>query len=266
MKIECVVICVNYSDFLAESLPTNRHQFDRLVVVTTPEDKLTQRLCENYHVHCIQTDVFDTAHGNFRKGAAINVGLAALSRDAWLCHMDADIVLPPKTRRLLEQSQLDPSCIYGADRFMIKSAEEWFTHLQRPKVLHQHWEAKDESGYFILTDNHRFGVRVAGVSGWVPIGFFQLWHSSKCVRYPEGHTTAGREDMLMGMQWPRSKRVLLPEILVYHLESEANSAMGANWLGRTTPTFARPTPNPLTLSELWTYLKLHWRQLVSRSI
>ncbi len=73
--------------------------------------------------------------------------------------------------------------------------------------------------------------------GWLPIGFFQLWHAqSGITRYPEGHTNAAREDTLFPAQWSRSKRALIPEILAYHLESE-NAVMGTNWQKRTTQPF-----------------------------
>lgn len=259
MKIEAVVICVNYADFLAESLPTNKHQFDRLVVVTTPEDKATQKLCEYYHVQCIQTDVFDTANGNFRKGAAINVGLAALDRDAWLCHMDADIVLPPKFRIVLERAHLATDNIYGVDRFMIVGAPEWDAHRGSPIIQHQHWSMDDDHGYFIITTAYKYGVRIGAPDGWVPIGYFQLWHSSQRKDYPNGHTTAGREDMLMGMSWPRHRRILLPDSLVYHLESE-KSPMGSNWCGRTTAPFRTP-PTPMPPPTVWGSIKSFWKSL-----
>ena len=42
--------------------------------------------------------------------------------------------------------------------------------------------------------------------------------------------------MLHGLQWARPDRILIPEIVAVHLESEP-SAMGANWKGRTTKAF-----------------------------
>ena len=76
----------------------------------------------------------------------------------------------------------------------------------------------------------QFGTRVqlAHQGGYIPIGFFQLWHAdSKILKYPEGHTDAGREDSHFATLWPRGKRSLIPEILFcYHLESEA-AVMGA---------------------------------------
>jgi len=48
MRIEAVVVCVNYSDFLAATLPKNIELVDRLVVVSHYEDRATHRLCDKY--------------------------------------------------------------------------------------------------------------------------------------------------------------------------------------------------------------------------
>ena len=74
--------------------------------------------------------------------------------------------------------------------------------------------------------------------GYIPIGFFQLWHAdSEILNYPEGHTDAGREDSHFATLWPRDKRQLLPEIIAYHLESES-APMAVNWKGRATKPFS----------------------------
>jgi hypothetical protein len=75
--------------------------------------------------------------------------------------------------------------------------------------------------------------------GWVPIGFTQIWHSSARRTYPIVCGSSEHSDVLFGVQWPREKRILLPEMFVFHLESESVK-MGANWDGRKTKPFGPP--------------------------
>ena len=90
-KIEAVVVCDHYSDFLRCTLPANKHLFDRIVVVTSAEDRDTQRICEFHHVECLQTDALNSRWNKFCKGAGINEGLSRLDRHGWVVHLDADI-------------------------------------------------------------------------------------------------------------------------------------------------------------------------------
>lgn len=147
--------------------------------------------------------------------------------------MDADIALPPLTRRLLELCALDPAALYGCDRFMVRSFEEWMRFKCKPRLQH-------ENESWIHMNEFPLGVRVAihNYGGYIPIGFFQMWNPkvSGVSKYPEGHTTAAREDSAFTLDWPRSRRALLPEIIAYHLESE-NAPMAANWAGRKTARF-----------------------------
>ena len=233
MRIESVITCVDYADFLAETLPHNRHLFDRLVVVTSPEDKSTQRVCEYWNVKCIPTDTFRSRWGEFNKGAAINEGLAALTKSDWLVHMDADMLLPPLTRKLLEAADLDKSFIYGIDRHMVAGHALWRSFLAMP-------ELQQENNIFVHPNRFPIGVRVIpqAYGGWLPIGFFQMWHaSSGNLAYPATHTDAARTDMQFAAQWPRNKRAMIPEVIGYHLESDSTAPMGANWNGRQTPQF-----------------------------
>jgi hypothetical protein len=239
IKLEAVITCVNYGDFLAHSLSWNKALFNRLVIVTSHMDKLTQRVCEYHHVECIQTDKFQAHLGKFAKGAGINEGLSRLDQDAWLVHMDADIVCPPLTRQILERSDLDPSCIYGCDRFMVPSFGEWIRFVGTPRLLH-------ENKSWVHLSSFPLGVRVAidQYQGYVPIGFFQLWNAqSNNTPYPEGHCSAAREDMQFPLRWPRAKRHFLPDLVVYHLESE-KAPMGANWNARTTMPFGPQETSP----------------------
>jgi gluconate kinase len=104
-KIECVVVCDRYADFLRCTLPHNKFIFDRMVVVTSFEDKETQRIFEFYHVECLKTDALESRKGHFCKADGINEGLARLSMEDWVVHLDADIWLPPLTRQVLQQAR-----------------------------------------------------------------------------------------------------------------------------------------------------------------
>jgi hypothetical protein len=232
VKIEGVITSVGVADFLAHSLPYNRHQFDQLVVVTAHTDRETQRVCEYWNVRCVLTDRFESHLGHFCKGAGINVGLKALDCDGWVVHLDSDIVVPPLFRQYIELTDLDKSYLYGADRFMVPNFEEWVRFIGQPRLMH-------ENKVWLHMGEFPLGVRVVldQFQGYTPIGFFQMWHGRKA--YVEGHTSAAREDTAFAAKWPRNKRALLGEIVVYHLESE-KAAMGANWNGRTTQPFRLP--------------------------
>jgi hypothetical protein len=173
-KMEAVLVCDRYSDFLRCTLPANKHLFDRIVVVTSAEDRDTQRICEFHHVECIKTDALNSRWNKFCKGAGINEGLQRLDRNAWVVHLDADIWLPPQTRLLLKNANLDPSMIYGIDRFCVKGYEQWDRFLEMPVLQHEcdayvHLNAfplgtrvtSKEGGGYILSDVGAFGVR-----GW----------------------------------------------------------------------------------------------------
>lgn len=244
MYLEAVVVCVNYSDFLAHTLPENRTMFDNMVVVTSLSDLDTVKICNKYNVKCIQTDVFYENKQAFNKGAGINVGLKALNRTGWVLHLDADIYLPPLTRHVMRKASLEPSKIYSADRLMCPDYESWANYRGSWRSVHEDWT-------FTHLDLFRTGSRIVQYGdylddgepdGWVPIGYFQLWNpkGSWVHCYPEIHGAADRSDVLFAKRWARADRALIPELAVIHLESEECS-MGANWKGRRTRRFG-PSP------------------------
>lgn len=262
MKIECITTCVGYSDFLREVLPHNLAHFDDYLVVTRFDDHTTRSLCRELGVECRPTDLFNKGGEAFAKGRAIDWGLGFLKRDGWVCHLDADIYLPPMTRHWIEASEPDEQCIYGCDRVNCVGFDAWRRYLSggagnvvngmagsgaatqalpsstvcsRPGHLLQH------RYHCLLTPppfplGSRLVLREQG--GYVPIGFFQLWHGvgGGGHRYPLRQGNAEHTDVLHALQWPRDKRRLLEEVVAVHLESEP-SKMGANWAGRKTAPF-----------------------------
>jgi hypothetical protein len=230
---EAVIVCDKYSDFLRCTLPHNKFQFNRLVVVTSFEDYATRKLCEYWHVECIPTDVLESRKGKMCKGKGINIGLAALSRKGWVTHLDADILLPPKTREILSRQNLDKSMLYGIDRQNVKGYKAFDAFMQAPRLQH-------ETEAYIHTNQFPMATRLMHKhsGGWLPLGYYQSWFPtvSNVHRYPEGHTDAGREDFKFGTSWPRAKRHLLGEIIGFHLES-LETSMGQNWSGRTSAPF-----------------------------
>lgn len=260
MNIECVQVCVNYADFLAHTLPANKIHFNKMVVVTTPDDHDTKRVCDYHNVECVQTNVFYEGGDRFNKGKAINEGLKRISRAGWVLHLDADIYLPPLTRSILERIDLDPTCVYGVDRMMCQDFDSWISFISNPSLLHQGW-------VYIYTDAFPIGVRIGEYNntGYTPIGFFQLWNprAAGVYEYPTQHGAADRTDVQFAKKWPRRKRLFIPEIISIHLESEALGVneMGKNWNGRKTKLFARnPTYGPKWWIHWW---RIFWRWFIT---
>ncbi len=242
MRIEAVTVCIGYADYLAETLRVNRPLVDELVVITSPDDDATRGLCKEHSIRHVISDEHKR-DGPFNKARLIQKAFDQIASTDWILHLDADIVLPQKFRECLEWGHIDERYIYGADRCNV--------------IGWQAWQVVCAGGYG--WNNHRYdsvhrflpgaavGNRhVPNQHGYVPIGYFQLFHGSAMIdrgyhlrQYPLRHGNAARTDVQFGLQWDRRFRAILPEVIVLHLESEP-SAQGANWEGRTTARFGPP--------------------------
>lgn len=234
LVIQGVTVCVNFGDYLEETLTNNLGCFDQFVVVTDTRDNRTANLCNKLSVNCIRTDDFYIGGDNFNKGRAINIGLAHLSPGGWRLHLDADIALPPTFRQMIRRHPLDKEFLYGADRLNVVGYPCWC----KVKKFNQY-----NYNYMVTPDpTTNLGSRlVHNEWGYCPIGYFQLWHSSRGVRYPINQGSAEHTDVTFAQQWAREKRALIPELLVYHLESEGSKFQG-DWNGRTSPDFKTGKP------------------------
>jgi len=235
--IEAVITCVNYGDFLNQSLPFTLGHVDRAVVVTSYEDTLTQQVCRKWSVECISTDSFTERGENFNKGQGINMGIQCLRQTGWILGLDADIILPITCRNMLYKSGLDVNNIYGCNRLNIVGWDAW-------KNVKSTWHDNPqfENHCLVNTPNeYSLGATLVHKQyGYAPIGYFQLWHSSRMhrhqLRYPDTQGSAERDDVQWSLRWPRKNRVLLPTVRVFHLESE-KCKMGKNWNGRESIPF-----------------------------
>ncbi len=232
MLIDAVTVCSGYADFLAETLPVNLPHLNRLVVVTAPDDWETMAVCKTFSVECRATNVMTTNGLKFNKARGIDYGLAFLASSHWVLHFDADIAFPPDMRRALLNRPMNPQWLYGADRVYCNSFEDWQSHLASHR--HQH-----KYGYRVDPPRFNLGSRIAipSYDGYLPIGYFQLWHGSTGRRYPTTQQDgAEHTDILHAIQWGGEERHLLPDFFVVHLDSQSSN-VGANWKGRTTPRF-----------------------------
>jgi hypothetical protein len=245
MYLEAVSVCVGYSDFLRETAPLNKSYFDRWVIVTSKDDTDTMDLCQHLSLTCLVTDDF-YRNGKFNKGRGIMRGFNALSCRDFVMHIDSDIALPPEFPHALAMANLDERKIYGFDRMNVKGWDAW------EKVKASGYRQHGNHCYVLPHERYGIGTRWASpTDGWVPIGFAQCMHGSALIRkgvwlrpYPAHHSDAARSDVQFGLQWDRRDRELIPELLVWHLESES-SGVGANWNGRTTKPFGpEGTPVP----------------------
>lgn len=235
--IHVVSVCVNFSDFFAWSALVNKAIFPNWTVVTTPDDIKTQHICNTYQINCIKTNVFYEDGKKFNKFGSINLALETI-KEKWILFLDIDILLPYlPTRRVLENLDLDPNCLYGIDRFNCVGLTNLVKYLAYPDVVHDNW----------LMDMYRFevGARISqyyggesdkGIfQGWLPLGFFQLAHRDTFEVYPSGCDGADHCDIIFAKQYHRRNRIFIPEIMAIHIASDGS--WGTNWGGRTTKEF-----------------------------
>jgi hypothetical protein len=241
MKIEAVTVCVGYDDFLKQAAKYNVPLFDRWVVITEERDDKTREVCRQFNLDCVISDEATMKTGHFMKGRLIERALQHLSHDGWRVHIDADMVLPHRFRHHIETAHLDPACVYGVDRILVKSWDEWIKIQTMGYLIGGQY---DYHNRVTFPEGFAIGSRWAHPAmGYVPLGAFQMWHSTtdiwRGVRikpYPHLHNSACRTDIQHGLQWDRRKRILIPEIVAVHLESQ-KAPLGANWAGRKTKRF-----------------------------
>ncbi len=227
LRLEAVTISVGFDDLLDITLGHNHPHFDTLIVVTSHMDRRTQAVARKHGAICVLTDLFNKNGRLFNKGAAVNAGFDYFQYNGWRLHLDSDIALPDNFRRVLfNHTHLETHCLYGADRFNVIGPKKIKSLKDGKLSQHHHRLLLGESG-----ENHPLGHRLlCSLRGYLPLGFFQMWHSSTQKPYPHSLGTAAHDDMMFSALWPEHARRHLPSVICHHL-CPAQPKVGENWDG-----------------------------------
>ena len=217
--IEVITTCVNYGDYFNVTLPLNYPLFDKMYVVTSSSDIVTQTVCAEYSdkVECIVSDIFFENGAIFNKGKGINLALKRAAKRDWMLITDADIILPSNLRDCVAHAK-DKKAIYAAKRVICPRRED----LNRINSR----EAK----------NTKIGHPLMGRFQYPVVGYFQLFHSSSChftknPKYREDSPTAAVCDLSFAQQWPEEDTLGIKSHCI-HLGMNSR-----NWNGRVTGSF-----------------------------
>jgi hypothetical protein len=225
-RLEGLLVCVDYADFLECTLPGNSGHFDRLVVVTAPHDVRTQTIARKHGAELVVSDSCYANGDAFNKARMLNEGVRALEFSDWVLLTDADIFLPAQLRPTLDDLVLNPGCLYYTRRYHLPEYD-----------LNRHLEA-------FLTDRsliHSYSLDDPSTNQ-MPWGYFQLFNvRARALEgrgrdlFPEVFTSAGNIDTYFQRLWPADKKVQLPVrerlLDVVHIP---HGPLGINWNGRVT--------------------------------
>ena len=270
MKLQAITVSVDYADFLVFALEENYQLFDEWVIITSYTDDETFRLCQKYeNVKCIRTNVFYENGAKFNKFAGINLGLSLLDNPEWVLFLDSDIILHNETRRILENLELNPTYLYGVDRLNCIGIKSWYKFNDNRELVIDNWMLTNANMPLGARLVHYYGYENGDgkFAGWNPLGFFQLAHSSSFDSYPQDSIGADHCDLVFARMWQRSRRILIPEILVIHLESKF-IIKGTNWNGRISEPF-NSTANIPSLKYIFKLILLkinllyrYWKRII----
>src|SRR5689334_838406 len=117
MRIETVIPCVGYDDFIGFTLPRNVKLLERITVLTAPSDERTIAIARKCGARLHITEAW-TQGGPFNKARALNEWMDSLptASELWILSLDADILLLSEDR--LACRHLEPTFLYGVHRRM----------------------------------------------------------------------------------------------------------------------------------------------------
>lgn len=202
------IVCVDYWDYLRVTLPYNRHHFEDIHVITSPQDKRTIDLCKGWGVKCMQTNSFYDDGASFNKWKALELGLSYFGRNGIICLMDADVLWPKE----IPTFEVELGNLYTPHRRM--------------------YPGRIDNGVLVLPPEntwHRYRVHpVPEFSGYTqlfdgddPVLGNPPWHQVDWIH-------AGGADSFFQMKWSDDNKIR-PPFEVLHIGPH-----GTNWFGRVS--------------------------------
>lgn len=222
--MRAIMVCVDYQDLLAVTLPYNRHHFGEVHVITDERCYYEVRhIADANDVSVWHTQLFYEGGASFNKWAALEWGLDRMGREGWLCLMDADVLWP-------KWVDLDAGCLGGSPGYKIGNL---ITPLRRMAP----WPVfapSNPASVFGMPYERTWGLYPIhrNVNEWA--GYSQIFHANDSVLGPPpwheiDWKHAGGADSIFQRKWSAERKVRPPwEVL--HL-GEA----GQNWYGRVSP-------------------------------
>jgi len=204
--MRAIIVSVDFGDLLEVTLAYNRHHFEDVLVVTTPDDHHTIEVTNSLEAKVYTTNSFYDDGAVFNKWKALEEGLEHYGREGWLCIMDADVLWPKE----ITNYQRQVGNLYTPKRRMMIDLSKPFPSEDMWRTFPLHRQQTEFAGYsqmFHAKDPH------LGKPPWHEIN----WRH------------AGGADSFFQMKWPNHHKVR-PPFEVLHL-----GAAGTNWCGRAVP-------------------------------
>lgn len=136
-----ISVSVNVTGKLKAALRCNKHLVDRTIIITSPEDRQTQRLCKAEKIECHITHAFYRHGDSFNKGRALQEVQRHLHQNHSNAHsiillVDADICLP-STLWLTMPKKLRNNVLYtSVDRCMYSNPHDYSNGMP---AVQGHW-------------------------------------------------------------------------------------------------------------------------------
>ena len=202
--MRAITVSVEYDDILSITLPYNRHHFSAVMVVTSHDDKATQKVALENEAQVFCTDAFYDDGAHFNKWKALEQALDQFGRQDWLCLMDSDILWP----KFIPPMYLEFGTLTTPQRYIHADPTQ-------PVSLEQHWSKLP------LFPEREFA------------GYSQIFHAEDPVLpaapwHEVNWSHAGGADSFFQKLWADDKKKR-PDWKVVHIGNP-----GSNWCGRAT--------------------------------